>query len=336
MNIINKFVRTMRREANYLFFREYRFGRVVRRHLRKHYSADAPLPDGRRGLVLQMANGFCHHGGLCDRLRTATYTYRYCRSHGLPFGICCRTPFRFEDYLEPVGYDWRVDDREITYNRDSVAILYTDTSGDRGEREMRFRRRVYDRFFRRHHDAPQYHLYSSFTEHGEEFGETFRELFRPNARMRALIEAEKSRIGAPYISVATRFLELLGDFREPKPKLRLEEKEARELIDRCIAAIEHIHSQNPNRLILVTSDSGRFVREAARRLPYVVTIEGEIAHVDTKNDDGKADHTKTFLDFFMIAGAERVFQLRFGPMYGGYFSHSAAMAGGKPFTLVTE
>lgn len=273
-----------------------------------------------------MADGRCHHGGLCDRLRSFTATYRYCMAHGLQYAIYFRVPFRLEDYLEPCGYDWRVDDDEVSFNSIETDVLYADTSGDSGERELRFREKVYDRFLAGNKHQ-QHHFYTSFSDFGEEFGPTFRELFRPVERLQKLIDAEIAGIDAPYVSVATRFLELLGDFHEPKPHRRLDVGEQSELIASCIARIEEIHARYPDHKILVTSDSGRFVREASA-LPYVHTIGGRIAHVDTTDTD---DHTKTFLDFFMISRAEKVFQLQISPMYGGFFSKSAAMAGNRPF-----
>ncbi len=330
MSVLKTLKRRLRTEINYLFFREYRFKRKVRRHLRKHYTPDAPRKAGRKGLVVAMANGFCHHGGLCDRLRTYTALYRYCMDHGLPFAIYHRFPFRLEDYLKPVEYDWRTDDNEISFNSEETDILYTDTSGDTGERELRFRDKVYDKFLRNNH-RQQHHFYSSFVDGGEEFGPTFRRLFQPTDPIRHLIDRETVAIGAPYVAVATRFLDLLGDFREPKEYLRLEPRERDRLIDRCIAKIAEIHHRWPGYKILVTSDSSLFLA-AASALPYVHVIEGVIAHVDTAQSE---DHTKTFLDFFMLGKAEKVYQLKFDRMYSGYFSRSAAMAGDRPFELVT-
>lgn len=329
MGLIKKLKRRLRTEINFLFFREYRFKRHVRRHLKKYYSPDAPKRAARQGLVISMADGRCHHGGLCDRLRTYTATYRYCMANGLPYAIYFRVPFRLEDYLEPNSYDWRVNDDEVSFNSEETNVLYTDTSGDAGERELRFREKVYCKFLSDKKYC-QHHFYSSFSDFGDEFGPTFRELFRPNERIQELIDRETTKIGGDYVSVATRFLELLGDFREPKAKHRLSDYERKELIAACLSKIEDIHRQYPDHKILVTSDSQRFVEEASR-LPYVHMIEGHITHVDTTDSE---DHTKTFLDFFMISKAEKVFQLQLGPMYGGFFSKSAAMAGARPFERI--
>lgn len=329
MNPFKKLKRLLRTEINYLFFREYRFKRHVRRHLRQYYSPDAPLRAARQGLIVSMADGRCHHGGLCDRLRTFTATYRFCMANNLPYAIYFRTPFRLEDYLEPCGYDWRIDDGEVSFNSLETDVLYTDTSGNSGERELRFRDKVYRKFLQSSRRR-QHHFYSSFADFGPEFGPTFREMFRPVERLRRLIDAETEKIGAPYISVATRFLELLGDFHEPKPHRRLDASEQSALMADCMAEIEKIHGQYPDFKVLVTSDSARFVAEASR-LPYVHTIDGRIAHVDTADTD---DHTKTFLDFFMIGKAEKVYQLQLGPMYGGFFSKSAALAGDRPFERI--
>lgn len=160
MNPFKKLKRLLRTEINYLFFREYRFKRHVRRHLRQYYSPDAPLRAARQGLIVSMADGRCHHGGLCDRLRTFTATYRFCMANNLPYAIYFRTPFRLEDYLEPCGYDWRIDDGEVSFNSLETDVLYTDTSGNSGERELRFRDKVYRKFLQSSRRR-QHHFYSS-------------------------------------------------------------------------------------------------------------------------------------------------------------------------------
>lgn len=331
MSLLKKIRKTIRTEINFLFFREFRYKRKVWRHLRQYYTPDAPRKAVRRGLVVVMADGRCHHGGLCDRLRTYTAAYRYCMAHGLQFAIYHRFPFRLEDYLEPVSYDWRMPEDELSFNSGETDVLYTDTTGEYSERELRFRDKVYRKFLRGNHH-PQHHFYSSFADFGEEFGPTFRDLFRPVEHLRNLIDRESAAIAGPYVAVATRFLDLLGDFREPKNYKKLSKPERDRLIDRCVACIAKIHHEWPGRKILVTSDSSTFLA-AASALPYVYVIDGLIAHVDTADSQ---DHTKTFLDFFMLGKAEKVYQLQIGPMYSGFFSRSAALAGGAPYERIVE
>lgn len=330
MKSLKQIIQPARSWANYAFFREYRYRRKARRHLRQYYSEDAPRSVTSDRMVVCMADGKCHHGGLADRLRSFVTYYGYCLEYGLRFAIHFDFPFRLEDYLLPNRYDWRLRPGELTFNSREAHAVYMDNTSDEGPRELRYQRRM-SRKLLSDERYIQHHLYSSFYYDEANFGRYFHELFRPAPSVGAALERERGALGARYISVSARFLELLGDFKEPKATLQLEEPQRVELIARCVAKIEELHEAWPDYRVLVTSDSRRFL-EACRPLAYVHIAAGEISHVDVA---GGADHTKTFVDFLLISGAERVFQIKTPPMYGGNFSLRAAQAGGKTHRLLT-
>lgn len=329
MKSLKQLIQPARSWANYAFFREYRYRRKVRRHLKQYYSPEAPETTNPEPTVICMADGKCHHGGLADRLRSFVTYYGYCLEHGLRFAIHFDFPFRLEDYLVPNEYDWLLRPGELTFNSRQAHAVYMDNTSDEGPRELRYQRRMSHKLLsdRRY---VQHHVYSSFYYDEANFGRYFHRLFRPSERVEAALAPCREALGERYISVSARFLELLGDFREPKATLRLEEPERVALIERCVSQVEKLHSTHPDCRILVTSDSVRFL-DACRRLPYVYIAEGKISHVDVA---GESDHTKTFVDFLLISEADTVYQIQTGPMYGGNFSLRAAQAGGRPHHLL--
>ena len=330
MKSFKQLIQPARSWANYAFFREYRYHRKVRRHLKQYYSPEAPESTCEERMVVCMADGKCHHGGLADRLRSFVTYYGYCLEHGLRFAIHFDFPFRLEEYLQPNRYDWTLKPGELTYNSRQAHAVYMDNTSDEGPRELRYQRRMSRKLLSSTRFL-QHHVYSSFYYDEANFGRYFHELFRPSARVQAALDLERQTLGANYISVSARFLELLGDFKEPKATLTLYEHGRKELVERCVAKIKELHTKWPDRKILVTSDSRRFL-DACRHLDYVHVADGQISHVDVA---GGADHTKTFVDFLLISGAERVFQIKTPPMYGGNFSLRAAQAGNRPHTLIT-
>lgn len=314
------------------FIYGYQWKRIVRKYLMKYYSEDTPKSVSSDRIVICMADGKRRHGGLADRLRSYVTYYGYCKKNGLRFAINFTSPFKLEEYLEPNKYDWRLKPGELTFNSRQARPLFFQTSGPLNEFEKKEQKKLADRYLK---DTAykQYHLYSNYC-FGEDavFAQNFNELFRPVKRIAEIIDGCRLILGPGYISVSTRFMELLGDFKEPRQRQRLDEEARDALIHKCREEIEKLHNQFPDVRMLVTSDSRRFI-DTCRDLPYVYIPEGNIEHIDIKGGD--ADHTKTFVDFFLISGASHVFQIKCGPMYGGNFSLRAAAVGDRPYKLIT-
>ncbi|MDE7452174.1 MAG: hypothetical protein K2M52_02455, partial [Paramuribaculum sp.] len=280
-------------------------------------------------MAVCMADGRMLHGGLADGLRSYVSYYGFCKELGLRLAINFTSPFRLEDYLVPNRYDWTLKPGELTYNSSQAEPLFFKSSGAMTAMERKFQLKLVNKYLLGKKYI-QHHLYSNFSFGEDKFGEYFNELFKPSERIAAIVERCKSELGAGYISISTRFLELLGDFKEPKNKRVLSPQEQCSLIDECRGIVERLHSENPDVKILLTSDSQRFL-DSCKNLEYIYTPEGEIAHVDIKEE---CDHTKTIVDFLLIAGASRVYQIKCGGMYDGNFSLRAAQAGGKKHTLL--
>lgn len=335
MKAILKEIRLLiKSEINYIFFRRYRFGRTVKRHFRKYYSPDNPHAACTEKQIICMADGKYPHGGLVDRLRSITTVFKYCLEHKIDFRIYFTTPFQLEDYLAPNLYDWRISSSELSFNSEDSRAVFMDTSGNSGEREMKFQHKITEEFL----SAPykQIHVYSTFYYEEKYFGELFNRLFKPALPIQQEIDKQLEILGGTgnYISISTRFLELLGDFKEPgaSPHISVDKQAA--LIQACLKQIKVIKNKHPEiSHILVTSDSSRFL-EACRQLEYVYVIPGEILHVDIP-DKSKADrHKKTFIDFFAIAHAQKSYLLITDKMYKSSFSMRAAQVYNHPFEII--
>lgn len=322
--------RKLLKELNYAFYRDVQYRRKALRHLVKFYTPDAPAAgDIREKELICMADGKLLHGGLADRLRSFCTFFSFARANGYRFGIYFRSPFRLEDYLVPNKYDWRVSDSHLSFNAAESAPIYLGTTNESGERERLFQQKITGRFLRKY-GRLQNHIYSAYFFAEDDIAADFNTLFKPAPLLEEALQREHKVLGEGYISVSTRFLELLGDFHEPVARVTLCAQEQQALVDRCIAELEKIHLRHPGVKMLVTSDSSRFL-DAAKRLPFVHTVEGRIAHVDTAES---TDHTKTFLDFLLVSRAAKAYQLHTSPMYAGNFSLRAAQIGNVPFERI--
>lgn len=331
--LLQRIKRRLHAEVHYLFFRSYMSRRAIRRHMLKRYSADAPLTTATEPTVVFMADGYRHHGGLADRLRGIVATYQYCRRHSLAFRINFTSPFNLEQYLEPAAYDWRLRPGELTFNSAQCRPVYLMTTCDfYPARELRYQRRQLHRALSK--PFVQAHVNTVYYCADPEFATLFNELFRPAPEVRSRLDSLRQGITGPYITISTRFLELLGDFTEPKQERQPLSADARQaLMDSCVAQIEAIHSRNPLPVVL-TSDSVGFLQYAASRLPYCRFLPGEVAHIDAAGGhQGDAD-LKTFVDFYAVKEAANSYLLVGPQMYSSNFSRRAAQAGGHSFDVI--
>lgn len=316
-----------------LFKQRGKWRREVQKHVARYYTADAPRAGNSRKMVVCMADGRMHHGGLCDRLRGFVSVYSVCKAMGIDFRIYFRHPFRLEDYLLPNAVDWTVDDAEMCYNSRDAMPLFCGTNGTHVEQG--FQRLWLRQNFAK--DYKQIHVYTNaHIENGRRFKPLFEELFRPSAGLQEAVRAVQDEIGGPYVAVTSRFQQLLGDFREGDGQYEILPPEARrQLMERSLRAIETIHSSLRDGLpLLLTSDSVGFLDFATARLPYVHRVPGSLTHMDYESHSPAGAQLKSFADLLALSHAERVFLLKTGKMYNSGFPRIGALIGGKPFKLV--
>ena len=95
----------------------------------------------------------------------------------------------------------------------------------------------------------------------------------------------------------------------------------------------------PGKMLLVTSDSITFLRRVAQ-IDGVYVIPGTLSHMDcSKHGDAPANtadgYLKSFLDFYMISKARKVYRVGTPLMYHSEFPLYAAKINDRPFESVT-
>lgn len=272
------------------------------------------------GLV-SCVDGRVQHGGLCDRFKGIVSTYCFCKLHSVPFRINYTTPFNLEDYLVPSCYDWRLKDGEYSTSYRNVEVLRL--TGEPSPRRYRVPGKT------------QIHVYANrdsvnIQDPEADWGSLFKELFQPAKVLKKELDALDF---GKYIALVFRFQNKLGDFKEYAYR-PLPDGEKQTLMKKCVEAVEGMHARFPELNLLVTSDSSSFLKEA-NSLGYVRIIPGNRVHIDSKDDKAKGDaFIKSFVDFYMISEAERVFSMGTADMYPSEFPMYAAKLNNRPFERV--
>lgn len=300
--------------------------------LDKYYSADAPRATNTRKQVICLFDGRTDHYGITDRLRGIVSAYSVAKDMDLDFRISFRHPFRLEDYLVPAEVDWRIDEADISYNPEDSSIMYCGSNGTLVE--PFFQRLWFRKCFRR--ATRQCHVYTNahLLPRGPRFGQLFDRLFRPSAKLQTFVEEQSRGLEGGYYTVSLRFQTLLGDFHE-RDGFSATPEEQQRVMDRCVEKIDWLHRRyDPQKKIMLMSDSVRFLEYAAARLGYVCYVPGRVVHIDFADSTADDVNLKLFADILLISRAERAFLLQTKKMYNSGFPRRAAQIGNVPFRHV--
>lgn len=298
-----------------------------------NYISDSPIKPLSQKRVVCIFDGKTKNGGLADRLRGIVSVYEVCKEQNLDFKILFTSPFNLSEFLVPNKVDWRINEDDLNYNTNIAALCYIDTLTG-SEYEAKKQREWFCKEFKKKHIEFHVRTNAIFSYNGD-FSTLFNELFKPSPRLRSSIEKQKAQLGTDYISTSFRFMNLLGDFNETfELHNKITKKEQSELIIKNIEQLRLLHDKYPSKRILVNSDSTTFLQTAAK-LDYVYVIPGNVTHIDGKNNNNEYEaYEKTFLDFFMIANAERIYLLRTGQMYNSGYPFAASKTYNKPFEFI--
>lgn len=292
----------------------------------KYYSKSNKSVDNASDTLICMFDGRINHGGLSDRINGMISSYLIARNNNLKFKIYHKVPFDIESFLVPNKYDWHIENTNISYNSyDSKPVLM------RANRiRMNSKLNLYSQNLKNY---KQYHCYSNFKFCDDNlFYETFHLLFKASDLLDKNIKIHLNCINGKYVSITYRFQQLLGDFKEGYFKI-LNNNSRLQLINECLSQIESIRKENPNKKILVTSDSNTFL-ELASKLKDVYVIPGKIVHMAYSEDADINIHLKSFLDLFLIANAEKIYSIVIDSMYDSSFPLLASKIYKKPFFLI--
>lgn len=302
-------------------------------------SKERGKPAMEKPACIAMVDGNAFHGGMCDRFKGIISLYAYCKYRGIPFRIRYTYPFKLEDYLQPAAYDWTLKKGEYTDNPIYARVLYM-----RGEHfatrllDLKMKKQVH---FYSNRDLLN-HVNEAYTkEKGSnapfDWGDLFCELFKPGKELQSRMNAIKKSIGGDYYAAVFRFQNLLGDFHEYHFKALNDKEKEEKLITTCLDAIKKLMAEHCNRPLLVTADSTTFLKRAAQ-IDGVHIIPGTLIHMDgQKHYDTANQHEtylKSFLDFYMLSGAQKIYRIGTKQMYRSQFPVYAAKVHGIPFESI--
>lgn len=271
-------------------------------------------------------------GGLVDRLRGAVSTYMACQTCGRKFKLHFTYPFKLSDYLMPSEYDWQIAPDDVAFNKSQSTIIVSNTLLD--SPKERLEQKLYLQTELQKNKDKQVHVYTNAAFcYNHDFAHVFRQLFKPAPRLQEHLDAIRSQIGSPYMTVSARFCNKLDDFNEEVYCEPLMSQERDQLISNCLRQLKKLIGNHPSLRLVICSDSIRFVKEAQRHFD-VFTIPGTISHIGNDDIHDYNYYEKTFLDFFTISQAERVFLLKGPYMMQSGFPYAAALAGGVPFEVI--
>lgn len=272
--------------------------------------------------IIFMVDGRFIHGGLADRIKGMVSLYAICLKHHWDFKINFIYPFQLTDYLIPQKHNWLIKPEEIDYNnKNSAPVLLNSYQLPTKFHEAYLIKRMIGK--------KQLHLYSESPWGENRFSELFNQLFQPSEKLLQDINTNKKNIGKKYISATFRFQQLLGDFKEGNyPILPNEQKQT--LIKQCLQKIEELHLQYSEFKILITADSPSFLK-LVDELPYTYIIPGTVVHMDYTNNASFITYEKSFLDYFLIANAEKIHLIYNNQMYRSGFAKQASLLYNHPY-----
>lgn len=275
-------------------------------------------------------NDWNHEIGIVDRLNGILTTYHLAKQNKRPFYIVWQQPFELTKYLEPSDLDWRKNPKDVSFIRDEAfaGIMMSDSKSKFFHPIEKF---VFKRWFK---IKKEFHVNTNCYLYPEKYSKLFKELFKPTKYLEEAVN--KNLPASPYYSYSFRFMQLLGDFKDTYGDI-LNEEEREHMINRCLQELFYLLKSLPEGyLALVASDSKTFLKRACEADPRIFCIEGEIIHPHTYFQDPIDNpdiYLKTFLDFFLISKAEKVYRLQTGKMHTTGFPKLAAYIGNKPFIV---
>ncbi len=299
----------------------------------EEYSKESCIKRHNKKRVVCIYDGKIKNGGIADRLRGVVSTYKVCKELKLDFKILFTSPFNLSDFLVPNNINWEIKEDELNYNTNITDLCYIDTLTGSDYESNRQEKWFIREFKKKYHE---FHVRTNATfSYNGDYSTLFNELFKPSLQLQSSIEKQKEILGIGYISTSFRFMNLLDDFNETvELHCKLTKEEQDELIIKNIEQLQLLHDKYPDKRILVNSDSTTFLQTAAK-LDYVYIIPGNVTHIDGKNNSNEYEaYEKTFLDFFMIANAERIYLLRTGQMYNSGYPFAASKIYNKPFERI--
>lgn len=248
--------------------------------------------------------------GLVDRLKAIIGTYYIAKKNDMSFSIYHTSSFLLEKYLVPNIVDWKCK-KELYWTKN---VRFFEYDGRKELPVLDPQNRYHCWFFTGYDILEK----NNIIDWENQWGILFHELFRPSEYLANLLRRYKPN--EPYIAVHIRFVNALEHFEDGYDN-NLSEKQQKVLIEKCLKQLSEIHNKDA-RLMIIFSDSIRFLRIAESK-GYKTLGTQNIGHISFSESSEVYD--KTFLDFFAIANAEKLYSIKGGPLYNSVFPKYAAM-----------
>ena len=303
------------------------------------YSSNQGYAKNEKKLVIMMIDGKVSHGGLADRLKGIVSVYMVAKKMNLDFKLHFVNPFPISKIFDINKVDWKISPSDISYNNNSSKAYYL--MNDRRYCYESSGVKAFEEILKS--DYKQLHIYSnSFLslECGK-FQELYHELFTLTDSFRDDLKDHIDVLGKDFICVGTRFAGSLGDFSDACTGALTSEEQVKLMSD-CKAKIQQIHEEYPSKMILLATDSDRFVKYL-EDVEYIYTIDGPRIHIDSPDyrrkdfvmSDSEYGKLKiTLIDYILISEASKIFQLHGKGMWQGGFTLSASQINNRPYEVI--
>lgn len=277
--------------------------------------------------VIAAFDGSVRHGGLTNRLAGVISCYEIARHYNKEFGVQFTFPFELHEFLVPNKYDWTFDYSKVSSSYGKFHMIDNRNSLD--ELLKRLGDNSYDTYYV-YSNGNLLDLFYDRLDIVDVWSKDFNDLFEPSGCLREAIG--EYNLPDEYIGVHLRFLDLLGDFEDTSKKGVLPRKDRKVLIRRCRDQLMNIRAMNPGKKIFVASDSERFL-DKIKDDDGIIVSGGNIRHTDLYSEGDS--YMRTFVDFFMLANAERIYNIQISKMHKSWFPVYASYVYNKPFRRIT-
>lgn len=287
----------------------------------KYYSfhKQSQRPQDRIIIIFDEIKNYC---GLADIIKSIVGVYYVAKQNGLGFKIYCKYPLELSKYLQPTLVDWQIDKEDI--NRCIFQTKLINYTGIEAVAPIK--------------KGVEYHVYNFVGKNilqntkgknwEQEWHKLFTDLFRPTSFVLNVIK-EQGLPEGEYIAVHIRFLNCL-EAVEPDAltySRPLDSSKRNKLLTCLFNAIDLLKQDFK---VVVFSDSKVFAKMSKQR-GYDI-LEGDIGHLSYNQSEETT--LKTFVDWYCISRAKKIYSLRGGPLYNSAFPLYASLIGNKEYNEI--
>lgn len=283
----------------------------------------------KKSMLISVIDNKRNTQGLADRLKGIVSVYALSKATNSDFKCIFSYPFNLQEFLMPDKYNWIADKDELSNQTADIRfkIMRKEPTLKKLMSVFPLKRQIYIYSNVNYLDEINNRFEVNF-----EWGILFNELFRPTPILQQQIDFHQKMFGGEkYVGCVFRFQSLLGDFEEYNYK-QLSSKEQLALIKQNVNALKQLIQQE-NCRVLVTSDSSRFIAEI-QGIENVYTLPGKVVHMDCNPSEKTEIYLKSFLDFYMLSQAQKVYSIGTRKMYPTEFPMYAAKVNNIPFERI--